>query len=125
MSTADKTPPAAPSLLFCQGIMRANDAVSLDGLNPILIQFLKALGPIHDGLFGTLAVITSGKDKLHVASSKHYKGDAVDLRINDKGGREQLTFLIILMELAGRYRLAVFDESFLPGQPHIHVEIAW
>jgi hypothetical protein len=124
MSPVEKTPPIVSPPPVCQGVVLANADVTIEGLNPILVTFLKALGPIHEGLFGTSAVITSGKDKIHVASSKHYAGNAVDFRVNDKGGREQLTFLIVLVELAGRYRLAVFDESFLPGQAHIHVEIA-
>jgi hypothetical protein len=124
MSTTPVTPTGPPSLVVCPGVVLANHEVSLEGLNPVLRQFLAALGPIHEGLFGTVATVTSGVDKIHVASSKHYKGDAVDLRINDKAGREQLTFTIILIELSGRYRLAVFDESFLPGQAHIHVEVA-
>jgi len=124
MSTAVNPPPGPPSLVVCPGVVLANHDVILEGLNPVLRQFLAALGPIHEGLFGTSAVVTAGKDKIHVASSKHYAGDAVDLRINDKAGREQLTFTIILIELSGRYRLAVFDESFLPGQAHVHVEVA-
>jgi hypothetical protein len=118
-------PPITPtdSALY-PGVVLANSDVCMDGVNPILIQFLHSLGRAHDGMFGTNAVVTSAKDKIHVASSKHYKGDAIDLRIADKMGRQQIAFILLLMVLADRYRCAVFDESNLPGQPHVHVEIA-
>lgn len=124
MSPVIKGEAAAPPAMLFQGVVLANADVSMDGVNTILMQFLKALGVAHEPLFGTNAVVTSGKDKIHVASSKHYKGDAVDLRINDKTGRQQIAYVLILMILADRYRLTVFDETNLPGQSHIHIEVA-
>lgn len=124
MSPITKPDEAVPPPPVCPGVNLANADVDMNGVNPILYQFLKALGAAHEPLFGTSAVVTSGKDKIHVASSKHYKGDAVDLRISDKTGRQQIAYTLIIMVLADRYRLAVFDETNLPGQPHIHVEIA-
>lgn len=124
MSTPSQpTDPRAP-LDYVPGVVLANAGVNMVGTNPILFQFLKSLGVAHMAMFGASAVVTSGKDKIHVSSSKHGTGDAVDLRIVDKTGRQQICYVIMLGMLADRYRLAVFDETNLPGQPHIHVEIA-
>lgn len=88
------------------------------------MQFLARLGLVHLHLFGTPVVITSAVDSVHSPNSKHAKGDAVDLRIMDKSPRQQAIFLLLIFELSKTFPVAFFDESNLPGQPHVHVEVA-
>lgn len=119
-SPANSLPPGvAPT-----GCELARPEVNLVGLKPVLMEFLARAGLVHLHLFGIPLVITSAVDSVHVASSKHGKGEAVDLRVNDKADRSVAAFLLWLCVLARAFGLTVFDESNLPGQPHIHMEIA-
>jgi hypothetical protein len=106
------------------GIDRKDATVNTDGLNPILLTFLRSLGLVHLHLFGASCVLTSAKDAKHLAGSKHYKGDAVDLRTADKDGLKEATFFMVLLCMSRDFKLAVFDESNVLGAGHVHVEIA-
>lgn len=115
--------PLPPGILPA-GVERATPAVVTDGLDPKLFAFLTPLGLVFLHLFDRPAVITSGRDALHAKGSKHYEGKAIDLRVKDMLPEWQSTLTLVLLVFAERYGLAVFDERFLPGQPHIHVEVA-
>lgn len=119
-ATMNPTPPG----ILPAGIERKDDSVDTAHLNPVLSLFLRSLGLVHLHLFGKPCVLTSAQDGTHAIGSKHYKGYAVDLRMVDKTGIEQAAFLMILTVLARQMKLAVFDESTVPGAGHVHVEIA-
>lgn len=120
-SPANSLPPGvAPT-----GCELASPGVNLVGVKDALMSFLGVAGLVHLHLFNAPLVITSAVDKLHVTHSKHYEGAAVDLRVSDKRPTWQAAWVLVLRVLADRFGLTVFDESNLPGQPHIHMEIAW
>jgi hypothetical protein len=104
------------------GLVTASSAVVLDGVDAHLISFAQHLAVLHKVLFGTDMVVTSGKDSIHVASSLHGQGKALDLRIKDLAPDAQMIFLALLMYAAPENNVAVFDERALPGSPHIHIE---
>jgi ABC-type Mn2+/Zn2+ transport system permease subunit len=120
--------PASPTSVSIgappRGVTLKDSSVSLVGVNETLFQFLTVLGIVHETLWGIPVVVTSGTDGKHATNSKHATGNAVDLRGNDIAATSYATFLLILMSLSNRFKLAVFDESNLPGEAHVHVEIA-
>lgn len=120
----DATPNPLPPGILPAGVERANVNVITDGLDPQLFAFLTPLGLVHLHLFDAPAVITSAKDANHTHGSKHYIGKAVDIRVKGLLPKWQPTLLLVLTVLADRFKLCVFDESNLPGEAHIHIEVA-
>lgn len=106
------------------GVQLKNDSVNVRDVNPKLQAFLIQAGLVHLHLFDLPLTVTSGKDAIHVQSSKHYKGDAVDLRGSDLLSDEGPAWLLCLGIMAAKFGLAIFDESHVPGAQHIHIEIA-
>jgi len=104
------------------GVQAKDEDVRLDGVVYPLYLFLERLGSIHPVVFGLPVVVTSGIDSLHVASSKHKSGHAVDVRIEDKAPEDQPIFLLICRKLAAQFGLCLFDETNLVAGPHLHVE---
>lgn len=122
MSESTQTP--LPPGVLPAGVERKDATVLTQGLNPILLQFLTRLGLVHLHLFGAPVVITSAVDAKHAPGSKHYKGDAVDLRIDDMTAANYMCLLVIVKVFTYSFPIAVFDEARLPGAPHLHIEIA-
>jgi hypothetical protein len=120
----DATNRTGPQFMAPAGVELKDSTVNVADINPVLQSFLVTLGLLHLTLYDAVVVVTSGKDSGHVASSKHYRGDAVDLRISDLRPEDQPAFLLILRVLCARFHLAMFDESYAPGMGHVHVEIA-
>jgi len=120
MPTPAKTPPS-PLPAFVE---LKDASVNVIGLDPQLAMALGDLGTIHVRLFDKPLVITSGNDGDHSKGSKHYKGQAVDLRAWDKDPAGQAVFLGIISYIAQRANLAVFDERARDHSPHFHVELA-
>jgi hypothetical protein len=104
------------------GVMLKDKTVNVVDLNPLLQSFLVTAGLVHMHLFNQLLVVTSGKDGAHSPGSKHDRGNAVDLRVNDLLPSYQPAFLLLLRVLCDRFHLAMFDESFVPGAGHVHIE---
>lgn len=119
-ATAQPIPPGTLPV----GIERKDASVVTQGLNPALMAFLARLGLVYLHLFGTPAIITSGVDAKHAVGSKHYKGDAVDLRTATLNGVQLATLLLVVKTLSGFFPVCFFDEGNLPGAPHLHIEIA-
>jgi len=104
------------------GLVTASPAVVLDGVAAPLISFAQHLALLHKLLFGTDMVITSGKDSIHVASSLHGQGLALDIRTKDKTDAACVLLLSVLAYGGPENGIAVFDERALGDQAHIHVE---
>lgn len=115
---------ATPMPLLPPGVERAADTVNLNGLDGVLWTFFTPLGRTCLSLFDTPVFITSARDGNHVQNSKHLQGKAVDFRTKNLPPKWEPVFLLVLGVLSDRFKLAVFDESNLPGEPHIHVEVA-
>jgi len=120
----DATPNPLPPGVLPAGVERASASVVTEGLDAGLFAFLTPLGLTMLSLFDQPAVITSARDAIHGTGSKHYTGKAIDVRVRDIRPEWQSTFLLVLTVLAQRFKLTVFDERNLPGEPHIHVEVA-
>lgn len=121
---SDATDRTGPDFVVPPGVELKDASVNVKEIHPVLQSFLIRFGLVHLHLFGTPVVVTSGRDAQHVASSKHYNGEAVDLRINSLPASYQPAFLLVLRVLCDTFHLAMFDESFAPGAGHVHVEIA-
>jgi hypothetical protein len=109
---------------LCPGVYLKDRHVIVDGLDPMLHEFLRALGLVHPTLFGLPVIVTSGKDGVHVLSSKHSTGQAVDIRVDDKRLAWRFAFLLVCEVLSDQFGLCLFDESNLKVGPHLHVEVA-
>lgn len=120
----DATDRTGPDFVVPPGVVLKDASVNVKDIDPALQSFLIRFGLVHLHLFGAPVVVTSGKDAQHVASSKHDRGWAVDLRIADKQPADQPAFLLVLRVLCATFHLAMFDESYAPGAGHVHVEIA-
>ena len=120
----DATLQPLPDGVLPVGVERADSRVVTTQLHKALTAFFVPLGLVHLHLFDMPAVITSARDSVHVPASKHGQGKAVDLRIFDKRPKWQPVYLLVLTTLGDRFGLTVFDESDLPGEAHIHVEVA-
>ena len=120
----DATDRTGPEFDVPPGVTLKDATVNVKDVDPALQSFLIVAGLVHMHLFNQLLVVTSGKDGAHVASSKHERGKALDLRINDLPPQYQPAFLLVLRVLCDRFHLAMFDESFAPGMGHVHIEIA-
>lgn len=118
-------PPAQqPKQEFPQYVQGKSSAVNLEGVNERLITFLARLGIVHQALWDCPAVVTSARDQLHGPHSKHFAGEAVDVRVSDVSSNQQDRLLAVVLVLCDAYKLTVFDERNLPGAGHFHVEIA-
>jgi hypothetical protein len=106
------------------GVTLKDKTVDVQHINAVLQAFLVSAGLVHMHLFNSLVTVTSGRDAKHAQSSKHYIGNAVDLRINDLPADYQPVFILYLRVLCDRFHLALFDESNVPGAGHVHIEIA-
>lgn len=96
--------------------------VDVHGCRLALWNCLTAAAAVHFALFARPLVVTSGKDGVHTAGSKHGTGDALDLRTHDKIAEEQLLFLVALVHVAAKFHCAVYDERQRPAAGHFHVE---
>lgn len=124
MSESNVSPNEAGNYVWCQGVHLKDGAVNMTQIDAALVNFLNRLGDVHPVLFGLPVVVTSGRDSLHVASSKHGIGKAVDIRVSDKRLEWRAAFLLVCGVLCDQFGLCMFDESNSPGSPHLHVEVA-
>lgn len=120
---ADATVNPIPPGMLPVGVERKDATVCTQGVNPVLMAFLARLGLVHLHLFGTPVIITSGKDAKHAANSKHYKGEAVDVRIMHDKPENVPCLLLIVKVLSYDFPIAFFDETNLPSAGHLHIEI--
>jgi len=123
MSTSVPAAPGPP-VAFPQYVKGKSDSVQLEGVEQVLIDFLTVLGIVHNALWSCPLIVTSARDQMHAASSKHASGKAVDIRVNDIEIQARDRLLAVVNVLADRFGLTVFDERNLPGAGHFHVEVA-
>lgn len=86
-----------------------------DGVTPQLLVIAAALANLAEEN-GLLLVITSGTDGTHMVGSKHYKGEALDIRISNLTNEEiSLVKIGLLTKLGVKYDVILEKD-------HIHVE---
>lgn len=100
----------------------AGTNVIVSGVRRELMQFVDYLALVHRVVFSKPLVITSGRDGVHVASSMHLAGLAVDIRTKHLLPDEQGLLLGLLAYAAPGNHIAVFDERALGAEQHIHLE---
>jgi hypothetical protein len=94
---------------------RHRKSAVLEGVRPELLAFC-----LRNGLF-----ITSAKDSTHNVGSKHYRGEAVDVRSRSL----EEAFIGHLKRDAEQHSLILRDERKRPpgqkvyGGPHLHIEM--
>jgi hypothetical protein len=102
----------------------ADPSVDLSNLSAKLNVALQQLASIHLLMFGLQMIVTHGADGQHVTRSKHYTGQAVDVRVRDKSPTQQLAFANVLQYFVAPFGIAVYDERARDGQSHFHIEEA-
>jgi len=105
-------------------VLLKDTTVNVSGLSGRMVLFLTRLSEVHEALFDTSLVVTSGNDGGHTTNSKHSQNKAVDIRCVELAMAQQIVFLACINLLAPGYSMAVFDERALPGASHIHIEEA-
>jgi hypothetical protein len=106
------------------GVAIANSAVHVERLAPNLVRFCVQAGEVHEAMFNTPLVVTSGNDGAHASGSAHYRNEAVDIRSHDISPVQQLSFLIVLLQLGQENGVAIFDERINPDKQHYHCEVS-
>lgn len=99
-----------------------------EGVNVVFLatplkDMLERAARVHVALFGSPLVVTSGNDGQHMAHSKHYSNEAIDLRSRDLNPTERDVFQWALGYLAKQHGARVVDET-QTASPHWHVETA-
>ena len=71
---------------------------------------------------GIEVVVTSGKDSKHMMGSKHYAGNALDIRSkNFKSYEDKLLYLDAVMERLGEKYQGILEFVDTPNE-HFHIE---
>lgn len=92
--------------------------VIIQGLKPIMFPLIVYASNIHFRLFNSKKmVITSVLDGKHMKGSKHYRGLAIDVRINDKSKDEVHRFYYTIT-----YDSNLIDYDIVLEKDHIHIE---
>ncbi len=118
-----------PEDLYGISVETKNAGVDLEHLHPELEARLQQIGRTTRRVLGRNAIITSGNDGDHKASSKHYVGvdgysHAIDLRTNDVTAAKAREYVIALdNDLNGSGH--VIDVIIHPTGPsrHAHLEL--
>lgn len=98
-------------------MLHVKPGVKFTTLRPVLVDIFMALNDIslilqHD------ITITSGSEGTHMAGSKHYTGEAIDIRTKDLTDDQRQRLWFALKQHLGPHYDVV--EEFNP--PHIHIE---
>lgn len=94
-------------------------------ITPALVHMLVALERLSRGMFALPEeglVITAGSDGRHAPTSKHYKGEAIDVRSKTMSATRRNALMSNLrVELGPQFTVLLEDE----GRPneHIHIQV--
>lgn len=95
--------------------MKVKPGAKVKGLRAEIVQGVKKLEPLFRD-HGAVLTITSGTDGKHMVGSKHYIGQAVDIRSRGFA-------LPVLVEILGAGRdLLGKDYDFILEADHFHLE---
>lgn len=96
--------------------MRYLPNVILDGVTPDIMKAITAADFIMRRITGAHVVVTSGIDGVHMKNSKHYIGEAVDVRNRNLSGEQNDEFIKELKIALGK------DYDIVLERDHIHIE---
>lgn len=94
-------------------------------ITPALLYMLTTLERLSRTLFGLPdegLVITAGSDGTHMAGSKHYTGEAVDLRSKTLNSTVKSGFIAILRAELGPQFTVLLEGEGTPNE-HLHVQV--
>ena len=78
---------------------------------------LPKLDEISERMLGRAVIITAGREGLHSKTSLHYKGRAIDIRINDIPTRDEVVaYHAAIIQALGKGYDVVLEKT------HIHIE---
>ena len=101
-------------------MLALKSSVKLKGLQPQMVIGLLIASSIAEDM-GLDLVVTSANDGKHMATSKHYSGNALDLRTHDWPTAVKLQFVEKLRGcLTAEYDL-LFEDQGGPNE-HVHLE---
>ena len=95
-------------------------SVKLKGLQPQAVVALLIASSIAEDM-GLDLVVTSANDGNHMATSKHYSGEALDCRTHDWADEAKATFIRRVISGLGLYFDVVFEGAGTDNE-HLHVE---
>lgn len=93
-------------------------------ITPALLHMLGVLERLSrtlDGLPEEGLVITAGSDGMHMTGSRHYTGEAIDLRSKTLGALTPSLVAMLRAELGPQFTVLLEDEG-LPNE-HIHAQV--
>jgi hypothetical protein len=93
-------------------------------ITPALLHMLVTVERLSRTLFGLPAeglVITSGSDSTHMAGSKHYTGEAIDLRSKTLGALKPTVVSTLRAELGSQFTVLLEHEG--KPQEHVHIQV--
>lgn len=94
-------------------------------ITPALVHMLGAVERLSRELFGLPEeglVITSGSDGTHMAGSKHYTGEAIDLRTKGMSPTMQNALITALRRELGPQFTVLLEDAGTPNE-HAHVQV--
>jgi len=104
-------------------LLPASTAVDIEGVSAELMHLALVLAYFHFLMFELPLFISSGRDGVHVPTSLHKEGRALDFRTHDKSSEQMIVFYAVLAYLAPRFHCRFFDERVGEGGEHVHVEV--
>jgi hypothetical protein len=93
-------------------------------ITPTLLHMLATVERLSRTLFGLPAeglVITSGSDSTHMTGSKHYTGEALDLRSKTLGALKPTVVATLRAELGTQFTVLLEHEG-TPNE-HVHIQV--
>lgn len=95
-----------------------NNNVKLDGLHPLLREFIEDMSAMFTGI-----VVTSGLDGVHMVGSRHYIGKGLDIGANSSERNAYRNFKAYLKANKDAVKAKYQLEDILDEGTHIHVEL--
>lgn len=110
--------------------MKLKRGVNTKAVQPCIWWALGFADRLHQQLFSRPSVVTSLNDGQHSENSKHYKGEACDLRVKDLAPAEAARFYQFLKMALDPLGFDVVIEGGNPGETmttftngeHVHIE---
>jgi hypothetical protein len=105
-------------------MLTTKSGVRFATITPALLHMLVTVERLSRTLFGLPAeglVITSGSDSTHMAGSKHYTGEAIDLRSKTLGPLKGTLVATLRAELGTQFTV-LLEQQGTPNE-HIHCQV--
>jgi hypothetical protein len=105
-------------------MLTTKSGVRFATITPALLHMLVTVERLSRTLFGLPdegLVVTSGSDSTHMAGSKHYTGEAIDLRSKTLGPLKGTLIATLRAELGTQFTVLLEHEG-TPNE-HVHIQV--